>query len=218
MKKVKGILLGLLIVLLGIFAWALLHPVVGIAAAFIGLVEATAAEEPKGKKRLSTGKLILIVLAALVLWKIVSFYGIVYSILHPDWDDITLITSVDVTANDYTEYTEDNGRALMEEALSEIRLGRPSLIGAMSSRMKGVELFTEDGSERLIMVMTGDPGKGYFRAKGEIKIFFDGGEKLAYILSTRDLVRGEKEYQVPPTTEDYDYFWPRYRAEEKIPE
>lgn len=217
MKQVKGMLLGVLIVLLGILTGVLLHPIVGIAAAVIGLAEATAAEETKGKKRLSTGKIILIVLAVLALWKIVSFYGIVYSILHPDWDDITLITSVDISAGDYTEYTEDNGRALMEEALSEIRLGRPSLIGGASGRMKGVELFTEDGSERLIMVMRGGPGKGYFRAKGEIKIFFDGGEKLEYILSTWDLVRGEKEYKVPPTTEDYDYFLPRYRGNEVVP-
>lgn len=160
------------------------------------------------KKKLqkpSAGKIILAVILLLIVWKIGSFYVIIHSILHPNWEEITLITSMDATFPRYTEYTEDNGRTMAEEVLSGIRLGCPTLIGGLSSRMNVVELFTDSGSQRVVFAFTGgNDGDGYIVAKGEIKIRFHSGGKLWDLLYAADLDR-TSDHRAPPSTEEFDY-------------
>ena len=166
----------------------------------------------KKLRGLSAGKIILAVIVLLIVWKVGSFYVIIYHILHPNWDEITLITSMDATSSRHdTEYTEDNGRAMAEEVLSGIRLGRPTIIGGLSSRMNVVELFTDSGSQRVVFIFTGgNDGDGYIIAEGEIKIRFHSGGKLWDLLYAADLDR-TSDHKAPPSTEDFDYWIPNYR-------
>ena len=166
------------------------------------------------KKRVPVKAVILIVAAILLIYptyRYLSFCAIIRDILHPDWEQVTLITSYSRTIDLYTEYTQDNGRALAEEALSHVRLGLPyvNLLALLGSGANNecvvVEIFTAEGSQRVSFILSRG-ASGLVYGEGEIMPSFFGGEKLAEMFGSPELVRKRN-----PSVYSYEYMYPTYR-------
>ena len=164
---------------------------------------------------MAPGKWIALIIAIALLWKPVSFYFIIYDILHPNWEEVTLITSYN-THGTYTEYTEDNGRDLAIQALSHIWLGPPWALnlvavyhhGGSSSTMTVVEIHTPDGIDRICFHETGST-KGFVRGAGEIYPYFFADENYRKMMSSPDLER-TREVR-PEDSLEHEYWEPVYR-------
>ena len=162
-------------------------------------------------------KWVILVIAVALLWKPVSFYFILYNILRPDWDEVTLITSYDTHAV-YTEYTEENGRDLAIEALSNIRLGPPFALNLYALYLNGgsnstevvVEIHTEDGVDRICFHETSGT-KGFIRGAGELYPYFFGDDNYYKMLHSTEIKR-VKGSEYAPELSSVDGFWdPNYR-------
>lgn len=166
---------------------------------------------------MTPGKWVVLIIAAALLWRPVSFYLILYDILRPDWDEVTLITSYDTHAV-YTEYTEENGRDLAIEALSNIRLGPPFALNLYALYLNGgsnstevvVEIHTKDGVDRICFHETSG-AKGFIKGAGEVYPYFFGDDSYYEMMRSTELKRVKGSEYAPEASSADDYWDPDYR-------
>lgn len=149
-------------------------------------------------------------------WKYLTFRAIISQILHPDWSEVTSITSYRMGSSIYTQYTEDNGREQAEQALESVRLGvyipwRQVLSGGgFSTGCTVVELTMADGQRQRIAFYDDDQGSGYIRGQGELPLSYN-------CLALWELQANpalERTYHTPiflVTDEAKQYTYPNYR-------
>lgn len=173
----------------------------------------------RGFRWMTPGKWILLLLIVALLWKPVSYYFALYDILHPDWDEVTLITSYS-THGTYTEYTADNGRDLAIEALSNVRLGPPFVLNlvalyrnaASSGTEVLVEIHTAEGVDRICFHEIGGT-KGFIQGSGTgyLHPYFFADERYREMCSSTELERTYHGEVKPSGSTEPGYWEPEYR-------
>lgn len=160
--------------------------------------------------------LLLLSLAAVLAfscWKFFSFRAILSDILHPDWSEVTSITSYRLHDGVYTEYTADNGREQAEQMLESVRLGllphlRGNAIDRICADCTVVELTWADGERRRIAFYRQDGSSGCILGQGEWPVSYRC-PALPELLAA-DLERTERSvFLVTPLPGEYGV--PRYR-------